>query len=273
MSEKIAINVNPTGTKPYKKKSPSQSKNPAKQVKKNVANKAYKQSNMMNQVMTAQAQMIVESVAAPREAPAVRLGAVYGTQETVTARPFSRVTPGWVDQAVAGQNNDTCCFVFRDPYCAYIVPQLVGGTNSVYSASFSQQISGTPTPAKVPFLINNGGVNGTPVHGTYLFPGRLPDQRRSWWYIGPGAFSITNTHATNTLGVQAQLFKSDDITTLVNVNIAPGTTSTIVNGSAVGTYISIDLFATTAGYTITANLTQHMLLVLVFMAILLLMES
>lgn len=230
------------------KKKPSQSKNPAKQVKKIVAKKAVKQANMMDKVLSAQAQQVVESIACPRESEAVRLGTVYGTYKTSTAKPYLRQTPGWGDFSAAGANNDTCCFAFRDPYCCCIVPYRTS-TTSNYSYTFSQQFSQQSMALKIPYL---SWSTGAQIHGPILFPGRLPDQRDQWYYITNGVASFQNTGAT-TINITTLLFNDDVITDLGLTTIAGGASSSLT--SAQTGYVAFRAYGNANSVTCTGILT------------------
>ncbi len=224
-----------------KKKAPSQSKNPSKQVKKNVVRKAMKQANVMDQVMSAQAQQIVESFASPLDAEAVRLGTVYGSYKTSTAKPFTRITPAWADLQTAGSLDDTCCFVYRDPYCAAIVPQKVS-QNTIYQGNFGPiTVAGTPSPLYIPYL---SFLSGNSIHGPLLFPGRLPDQRLNWFYVGVAQVTINNTGSTS-FGVSAMTFRDDVVTQLGNFTIAASGSQSF-GPFALGTYFSSNIFSQTA---------------------------
>lgn len=175
-------------------KQPSMSKNPAKQVGKNILGLARHTSHHQELVDTGLAQAfesVILSMSAPEQFEPVRLGSVAGSYETAVANPFG------VYQAWWNSFNSSNGFIFRDP-CRFFVyyydlAPATGNSNYVFSY------------ANLPLKIANSSTGGDPMpgyplpwssgvqtHGPKLYPGRKKGSLRSYYYLANGYIAVLN---------------------------------------------------------------------------------
>lgn len=211
--------------------------------------KAIKGMQFQSQAVEQMVKSVIESFALPREMCPVRLGSQYGSKGTATAHPFSRETPYFGNFSAGGTaNTDTCLWSFRDPYCAYIIPQACGtGLNGIYSYMATFPVDGNFFPSRVPYLTYG---SGNQVHGPTMYPGRLPDQKRNYFFAMAGdSFYFQVTVGSPALVFRPFFWLDDYELPEGTINVSTGTSGGNATFTAPITgYYSFDVCAA-AGYS------------------------
>lgn len=167
-----------------KTKNPASSKQPVQRIGKNLIRSNYDKLTQFEADKAKRISDLVLSITIPKEVPPCRLGSVYGTYETACANPYALCNPYW-------SANNATGFLFRDPYRFFICPFNIGSNvASVYRYDYlnfpmtgaQQQVPGYPLQY----------VSGPAPHGPTLYPGRMPGQVRSWYWMTFGRFEMSN---------------------------------------------------------------------------------
>lgn len=240
-------------SKELHQKSPHSSKNPVRQVAKNVISQ-----NRMMHVMDKYMERIILAVAAPKEFEPERLGSTFGSYPTAIANPFAVFST----KTTNFFKTELPIFLFRDPrrFLVYPIKPTVAAAGaycnyrySYANTPFSLGLTTVPLPGyPLQWLA------GEQPHGPVLYPGRSNPGQRSFYYLSAqGGFTFTNI---NSAGVVINIafigFGADGTTFQFQAPIAVANGASLTTGPGAG-YWALDIVAVGTPTVFTGSFTLN----------------
>lgn len=231
-----------------RQKAPSQSKNPAARVGKNLLRQHANAADSLDIESKKMFLEVFHALTDPENSKNIRLGSGYGTSKTSVANVKEVFDAQFASVNLGATPLDFTAFMFPDPFCYSIVTEVVAAP-IVYSYSGAIHSPGSTTGNGTNAVGINSGMpfkiaalfwqSGKQIHGNTMWPGRLKNEAFDGynWFYAQSTDSIVLTKGGGATVFNLVLYRwwNDDITEISTTRFN-GPVSNTINITQQGYY-------------------------------------